>query len=228
MSAVETTRRSNCSAPPETLFHTTTWSPDSDIRGTVIALPGRSEHAGTFTQLAERLEVDGYRVVGVDSWNVDALAAEETAERLARALAGVAADQPAPVVALGADTGGLLATLFARQCEQVRAVVAGGIPTYGDGVDLAAGVAEAGLRDPGVPALVLQGEADTLSPSLAVRRVVTRWHRCRFAQVADTGHDVFNGKHRRSVHAEIVQFLERVRSSSATSPLLRVSIRSSL
>ena len=74
---------------------------------------------------------------------------------------------------------------------------------------------------PSVPVLALHGELDVISPPAAVGAVLGRASGVRLVVVAGGRHDVLNDVHHRSVAAEIVQFLERLRLSPDARPILR-------
>jgi pimeloyl-ACP methyl ester carboxylesterase len=95
-----------------TLADTVGWAPAEGVtvRGTVVLLPGRGEHAGTYGRLGTRLAFDGYRVT------------VPLAEIPVRIPAG-----PGPVVLLGHDTGAVRALDLAGSLP-VDAVIASGLP----------------------------------------------------------------------------------------------------
>jgi len=92
------------------------WDPPAAIavRGTVLLIPGRGEHAGVYDRFGRRLAADGYAVRSVTP---------------ATALAQ-AADAVAPVVLAGSDTGALHALALATAAP-FAGVIAAGI-TWGD------------------------------------------------------------------------------------------------
>lgn len=73
---------------------------------------------------------------------------------------------------------------------------------------------------PQVPVLVLHGEQDVISPLDAVRTFLSAVDGVRLVVVAGGRHDVLNDLNHRSVAAEIVQFLERLRLSTGAEPIL--------
>nr|BEK71006.1 alpha/beta fold hydrolase [Kitasatospora purpeofusca] len=93
------------------------WEPAADVtvRGTVLLLPGRGEHAGVYGRFGRRLAFDGYRVV------VPAVPAAGSVPLGGVDLAGPVAEARetappgTPVVLAGSDTGALLALAAARQ-----------------------------------------------------------------------------------------------------------------
>ncbi|MEU6538438.1 alpha/beta hydrolase [Streptomyces sp. NPDC047000] len=64
-----------------------------------------------------------------------------------------------------------------------------------------------------VPALLLTGDADPLADHGALRRAAGSWPLTRLAVVRGAHHDVLNDLQHRSVAAEIVTFLETLRSA---------------
>jgi pimeloyl-ACP methyl ester carboxylesterase len=77
---------------------------------------------------------------------------------------------------------------------------------------------------PSVPVLVLHGSADVVASVSGARRWATRLPTARLVVVDEGRHDVLNDVSHRSVAAEIVQFLERVRGSDRATPILRVEV----
>lgn len=79
------------------------------------------------------------------------------------------------------------------------------------GEDVPAALAEAaGAAVPGVPALVVHGAADPVSPPATARRFAGRLA-AELVLVADGRHDALNDATHRSVAAAVVQWLERLR-----------------
>jgi pimeloyl-ACP methyl ester carboxylesterase len=76
------------------------------------------------------------------------------------------------------------------------------------------------LPTPLVPTLALHGELDVIAPWDAVAPALSARPGLRLVQVAGGRHDVLNDVQHRSVAAEIVQFLERLRASSSAEPIL--------
>ncbi|TAK68698.1 MAG: hypothetical protein EPO13_10305 [Actinomycetota bacterium] len=72
----------------------------------------------------------------------------------------------------------------------------------------------------GVPILVLHGEQDQISPWRDAVALARTWPTARAVTVADGRHDVLNDLAHRSVAAEIVQLLERLRLDPAAPPIL--------
>ncbi|MEV4512049.1 alpha/beta hydrolase [Dactylosporangium sp. NPDC049525] len=216
------------------------WDPPAAIavRGTVLILPGRGEHAGVYDRFGRRIAADGYAVRS---------ATPSTAVELA-------ADASGPVVVAGSDTGALHALALAAAHPGVFAgVIAAGAPSA-DGVTvdwegeleartacpthqarltgdtgfqrgaLALPVA-ANLLAPApveVPVLVLHGEADTVSPVAAARELADRLPKAELGTVRDGRHDVLNDATHRTVAAHVVQWLERLRADADVRPILTV------
>jgi pimeloyl-ACP methyl ester carboxylesterase len=87
-----------------TNFQTQSWLPPSPgplVRGTVILLPGRGEHAGVYERFGRRLAFDAYAVHAISA-GPDADAAD-----LRDQIAALAAEASAPVILAGSDTGAL-------------------------------------------------------------------------------------------------------------------------
>jgi hypothetical protein len=81
-------------------------------------------------------------------------------------------------------------------------------------------VARHPIAEPQVPVLALHGEVDVISPLPAVQKILNRTAGVRLVVVSGGRHDVLNDVHHRSVAAEIVLFLERLRLSAEASPIL--------
>ena len=210
-----------------TLADTVGWAPAEGVtvRGTVVLLPGRGEHATLYARLGTRLAFDGYRVT--------------TAE-------GDLTAGPAPVVLLGHDTGAVRALDLAGT-SPVDAVIASGLPLsvaggWDDELDARTACpvhralldgddrferdalresAPGPVAEPAVPVLVLHGEADQVASTEAARAYTAKLPRGRFVLVAGGRHDVLNDVDHRSVAAEVVQFLEWLRAGTGTPALVR-------
>ncbi|MEV6926022.1 alpha/beta hydrolase, partial [Dactylosporangium sp. NPDC051485] len=222
------------------------WDPPAAIavRGTVLLLPGRGEHAGVYDRFGRRLAADGYAVRS---------ATPETA-------AAAAATAAAPLVLAGSDTGALHALALATPLGAAGVIVAGvpwdpppspsllswdaelearsACPTHrarleADGgfergtltaavpQELAASVDPATIT---APVLLVHGEADPIAPPSGARALAARLPRAELAIVRDGRHDAFNDITHRSVAAHVVQWLERLRSDpDALRPILTVS-----
>lgn len=230
------------------------WDPPAAIavRGTVLVLPGRGEHAGVYDRFGRRLAVDGYAVRSVTP---------------ATALSA-AADATGPVVLAGSDTGALHALALAASSPAFAGVVVAGVPwADADGArpgpaigvlavdwdgELAArsacpthqarltgdsgfhrgalaGPVRAELRaavEPAaiaVPVLVVHGAADPVAPLQGARDLAAALPLAELATVRDGRHDAFNDITHRTVAAHVVQWLERLRADPAAKPILTVS-----
>ncbi|MFF5231440.1 alpha/beta hydrolase [Dactylosporangium sp. NPDC000521] len=216
------------------------WDPPAAIavRGTVLVLPGRGEHAGVYDRFGRRIAADGYAVRSATPETVPSLAA----------------DAAGPVVLAGSDTGALHALAVAAAHPSLFAgVIAAGVAT-GDAADLgwdaeleartacpthqARLTGDTGFRRGAlslpvaanllapapvtVPVLVLHGEADTVSPVAAARRIAAGLPKAELATVRDGRHDVLNDATHRTVAAHVVQWLERLRADSGATPILTV------
>ena len=78
-----------------------------------------------------------------------------------------------------------------------------------------------------VPALVIHGRADLISPVADVAALVRRLPRARLVTVAGGRHDVLNDVHHRSVAAQVVSFLELLRAGADLTEIVRVEDGSS-
>jgi alpha-beta hydrolase superfamily lysophospholipase len=81
----------------------------------------------------------------------------------------------------------------------------------------------AGAATPAVPVLVVHGETDRIAPVAGALSLAARLPSAETVVVVDGRHDALNDLSHRSVAAAIVQFLERLRSSTDAAPILRVS-----
>jgi pimeloyl-ACP methyl ester carboxylesterase len=221
-------------------------TPAGTTRGTVLVLPGRGDATSHYSRLAARLAADGYAVEiapaeissvtdVVAAWSAGesggvrvAIGVDSSAGFLAAALADdLLEPAPSGAVFAGAavpgtepDAGGRHAVdeLAERSaCPVHRGVVeaSGAAPLS---ASLVRPVWPAGRS--GVPVLALHGGADPISPLEATAPLHAGWNGERVI-VAGGLHDVLNDVHHRSVAAEIVVFLERVRADAAGSPILR-------
>ncbi|MFE6887706.1 alpha/beta hydrolase [Streptomyces sp. NPDC057694] len=75
---------------------------------------------------------------------------------------------------------------------------------------------------PSVPALVLHGAADPLTPLGEARALARRLPHVDFAVVRDGVHDVLNDASHRTTAAAVVQWLERLRADDGLRPILTV------
>jgi pimeloyl-ACP methyl ester carboxylesterase len=84
--------------------HADSWLPPSPgpaVRGTVILLPGRGEHAGVYERFGRRLAFDAYAVHALS------ISPDEDPSVLRDQVAAITAEAVAPVVLAGSDTGAL-------------------------------------------------------------------------------------------------------------------------
>ncbi|GAA4988045.1 alpha/beta hydrolase [Kitasatospora paranensis] len=221
----------------------------STVRGTVLLLPGRGEHPGVYGRFGRRLAFDGYRVQALaDVWTLAdgghlaglvaaareaggpvVLAGSDTGALVALAAAAGAA-RPDAVLVAGAPAGRVAAgtgwsdELAARTACPVHRGLLTEDPGFRPGrlgvpvpAELAA-AAEASAPD--LPVLVLHGQADPVVPVGAARRLAARLSRAELVLVADGLHDVLNDAAHRSVAAQIVQWLERLRAGGPDLPPL--------
>ncbi len=75
-----------------------------------------------------------------------------------------------------------------------------------------------------VPTLVVHGSADVVSAADQVRRLAQELPEGRIVIVNDGRHDILNDVSHRSVAAEIVQFLERLRLPGAPDIITRIPV----
>lgn len=214
------------------------WGPPSSapVRGTVVLLPGRGEHANVYARLGARLAFDGYRVVAVPSGDD---------------VAGAIRGGPVPVVLLGSDTGAIRALTLAAELP-VHAVVAAGLPLSAEYTTDRSWEGELDTRTacpvhralldaddrvrrgalfsepadiptvlPRTPTLVIHGGADAIADPKAARTLAEMLPASRFVLVEGGRHDVLNDLAHRSVAAEIVQFLEWLRAGTRGPVLVR-------
>ena len=222
------------------------WGPPAGVatRGTVVVLPGRGEHAGVYGRFGARIAADGYEVVSADG-----LLAGTTGDPEA-ALAKALGDLVAPVVLVGSDVGAYLALRLAAGTPVAAVVVAGAAdgtaavsadwdteldartacPVHrgllaGDAHLVRDALAEAvdipvELSEVTVPVLVVHGDQDVVAPPAGAHILAAELPRAELAVVRGGRHDVLNDVHHRTVAAEIVQFLERVRAGDDAAPIV--------
>lgn len=87
---------------------------------------------------------------------------------------------------------------------------------------LAAALDETVLKGADLPALVLHGGADPIAPVTHAARVAELLPRAELAVVGPAPHDVLNDAAHRTVAAQIVQWLERLRGGPQLDPILSV------
>lgn len=214
-------------------------------RGRVLVLQGRGDAPAHYARLAHRLAVDGYEV-GIaqvppatpveaaaawaafveDTEQPQVVVAADTAAGLvAAALAEGGVDEsPSAVVLAGlAVPGAAAAEPVADETQELRSacpIHAGVVRSAG-----ARSLAES-VIDPiwpegaaALPVLAIHGAADAIAPLDDAIALLARWH-AEVVVVAGGLHDVLNDVAHRSVAAEIVQLLERVRLDAAAAPIL--------
>ena len=219
--------------------------PEATARGSVIVIGGRGERADVYRRFARRIVFDGYRVaVGEnDSAVIAGIVADARpdlpltvigSDSGAEAALTVAIANPAVtgVVAAGllvADTEALVqdwdGELDIRSACPVHRGVLSAVHSLepgslGQEVPLATAETLA-LVD--VPVLVVHGQADALSPALDVLALRSSLRDAQVVLVRDGRHDILNDVSHRSVAAEIVQFLERLRLPDRPDIILRES-----
>ncbi|MGW6032065.1 alpha/beta hydrolase [Gordonia terrae] len=225
----------------------TDWlEPDANARGSVVVIAGRGEHAEVYRRFARRIAFDGYRVSIVEN------DATSVARVLTDAPAGpvvvvgsdsgaVTAVETAPghPAVTGVVLAGLLvdgprvlpaewdAELDARSaCPVHRGVLA-----RPDSIDPGALKDSTTVASPESlgrvtsPVLLVHGDADTVSPVDEVVAASTALPDVRLTLVRGGRHDILNDVTHRSVAAEIVQFLERLREPGGQDLLRREPAR---
>ena len=216
------------------------------VRGTVVVLPGRGEHGEVYERLARRLAFDAYEVVALDALPTTpitelaevvagledqtrplVLLGSDTGALEALQIAATAGDLVQAVVAAGLPTEASLvdwaAELDARTaCPAHRARLEADDRFDRRGLEqpVPAALTVSRGRFAG-PVLVLHGSADRLTSVDLARDVAASLPQGELAVVEGGRHDVLNDLAHRSVAAEIVQFLERVRVSDAASSIIR-------
>lgn len=216
--------------------------PAATVRGTVVVVGGRGESPEVYRRFADRLAFDGYRVVafgdptGHERATVDAVrAALDASEAGPRVVVGSdsgnatlwravasGALEPDGVVAAGLLTeGGTTTVDGSAEVEQRTAcpVHRGRLST--DGV-LEAGslarISEAQAVDADLarsillPVLAFHGSDDRISDAQAALGLYEKVPSARAFTLDGGLHDVLNDVTHRSVAAEIVQFVERLRT----------------
>jgi alpha-beta hydrolase superfamily lysophospholipase len=226
-----------------------------NARGTAVVLPGRGEDADVYERLGRRLAADGYvvQVLGSNEVSTADAIASAVGQLVSEAVApvvligsdtgslqalGLLADSGlAAAVLAGVPAGGATvpdveswdAELDARTaCPAHRArltkderLTRGAIsaPVAQDLLDSLA-------LKPAQPLLVIHGATDVVAPVEAIRAWVTGLPRAALAVVAGGRHDALNDLNHRSVAAQIVLFIERLRLSPTLEPIVVVDERS--
>lgn len=208
--------------------------PATAVRGTVLVLPGRGDTPAYYRRLSARLAFDGYRVrvasstvASVDDvvalWDADdegvrvVIGVDTSAGLLAQALSETRLDPvPAGAVFAGAAVAGGERPvgddeLAARSaCPVFRGVVEAEDADALAESDVAAVWPEQPAR---LPVLALHGHADVVAPAQDALALYSGWD-AEVVTVDGGLHDVLNDVHHRSVAAEIVTFLERLRAGT--------------
>lgn len=207
-------------------------------RGTVLVLPGRGDDPAYYRRLASRLAVDGY---AVDVLRTAPRSVDDVVHAWARETVGSVR------VAIGVDTSaGLLATALAEnRIDPAGAILAGtaiaggriperdeltersACPLHGRLVaETDAGTLASSDIEPtwptgsaALPVLALHGGADRIAPVSSAAELLTGWN-AELVTVAGGLHDVLNDVNHRTVAAEIVAFLERLRLDPSAAPIL--------
>nr|WP_240968471.1 alpha/beta hydrolase [Streptomyces sp. HNM0575] len=81
---------------------------------------------------------------------------------------------------------------------------------------------------PALPALLLHGDSDPVTPLEQIRELADQLPRATLAVLHDGLHDVLNEAAHRTIAAAVVQWLERLRTDRSMSPLLTVESDPSL
>lgn len=217
--------------------------PEATGRGSVIVVGGRGERADVYTRFARRIAFDGYRVAVVenDTDTINRAIADAQADL---SLAVVGSDSGA-VAALAAAvthptvTGVVVAGLLVSDHEasvqdwdrelEIRSAcpVHRGVLSSADALEPGSLTGEVPiataetLAQVDVPVLVVHGQSDVLSPALDVLELSSSLRDVRVVVVRDGRHDILNDVSHRSVAAEIVQFLERLRLPFTPDIILR-------
>ena len=100
----------------------------------------------------------------------------------------------------------------------VRGSLSEPIPSH-----LAAALGDSGLEHLKIPALILHGGADPVTPVGRARELAARLPRAELAVVETAPHDVLNDSTHRTVAAQIVQWLERLRNGPESAPIITVT-----
>ncbi|OZE96528.1 alpha/beta hydrolase [Rhodococcoides fascians] len=223
--------------------------PEATVRGSVIVVGGRGEGAEVYRRLARRIAFDGYRVaVAIGDGALDR-ALDDAAAKLpdaaaelpvvvigsdSGALTALKAAPRRPAVT-GVVAAGLLTEVapdveagweneldIRSACPVHRGVLGSAGAVERDALSRAAEVATPKLlAENSVPVLVVHGTADALSPVETVQQLAASLVDARVVLVDGGRHDILNDVSHRSVAAEIVQFLERLRLPGAADIVLR-------
>lgn len=208
-------------------------------RGTLVLLGGRGETPAVYERFGSRIARDAYRVRALGDATADGV--REAALAILRDPAAVS-----PVVLVGSDAGAAVALEIAA-VHEVDAVIVAGLPVRaggGEGIEertacpAHAGVlareTDQGARDAvlppellavaasavRVPLLALHGGADAISPVDEALEVYRTAPRAEIHVLVEGRHDALNDATHRSAAATVVLFLERVKASAATAPII--------
>ncbi|TQC43821.1 lysophospholipase [Rhodococcus sp. WS4] len=217
--------------------------PEATTRGSVIVIAGRGERAHVYRRFARRIAFDGYRVAVVENdpgaagrviadAEADLPVVVVGSDSGALTALDVAAGHPAVtgVVAAGLLVAG--ADTFSGEWDgelEIRSAcpVHRGVLSSTDALDPGALGGETPVATADsvahvqVPVLVVHGGADVLSRAADVRTVISALPDARVVVVHEGRHDILNDVSHRSVAAEIVQFLERLRLPGTPDVILR-------
>lgn len=219
--------------------------PEATARGSVIVIGGRGERADVYRRFARRIVFDGYRVaVGEnDSAVIAGIVADARPDLPLTVIGSDSGAEAALTVAIAnpAVAGVVAAGLLVSDAEAIvqdwdgELDIRSACPVHrgvlstvdslepgslGQKVPLATAETLA-LVD--VPVLVVHGQADALSSALDVLALRSSLRDARVVLVRDGRHDILNDVSHRSVAAEIVQFLERLRLPGTPDIILRDS-----
>ncbi|RLV50397.1 alpha/beta hydrolase [Nocardioides mangrovicus] len=209
-------------------------------RGTLIVLPGRGETVVAYERFGRRLSGDAYKVrlVPVDLADLDATRAQieavladeslpspkvlvgaDSGATLAALLSGVAGVDA--VVLAGLALPGLVPDSDAPQSWEAEIEARSACPVHRSVIGADAGFERGRLADAlpwaevdlavAVPALVLHGTADPVTPVAAALTPFLDADHVRVRAVEGGRHDVLNDVSHRSVAASVVLFLESLR-----------------
>lgn len=220
--------------------------PEATVRGSVIIVGGRGEGAEVYRRFARRIAFDGYRVTVVTGSGTGALDAVDAAtadlpvvvvgsDSGALTALTVAARRPAVtgVVAAGllVDAASDLPAGWENELD-----IRSACPVHRGVLD-AAGALEHGalaeevelatpkvVAETAVPTLIVHGADDAVSSARTVQELAAAFADARIVLVDGGRHDILNDVSHRSVAAEIVQFLERLRLPGAPDIVVRTPV----
>jgi alpha-beta hydrolase superfamily lysophospholipase len=216
--------------------------PEATVRGSVIVIGGRGEGAAVYRRFAKRIAFDGYRVITVTGDDALDRAVEGAAADLPVVVIGSDSGALRALTASvrhRAVTGVVAAGLLGEPAHHVEAGwereldIRSACPVHRGVLESAGAVArdalarEAEVATPEllagttVPVLVVHGTADALSPPEKVQTLAGSLVDARVVLIDGGRHDILNDVSHRSVAAEIVQFLERLRLPGAPDIVLR-------